>query len=133
MLKFTNTQKTQAKFFNTHVSLDSPENWDSIEDGPTREKVKAWLAEGNAPEAADPDTVLKTTIVTMRQARLALHSAGLLTQVNSAVATLGGEAAIEWEYATTVDRNSPLVASLATALNLSEQEIDALFEAAKTL
>jgi len=55
MLKFTNTQKTQAKFFNTHVSLDSPENWDSIEDGPTRQKVKEWLAAGNTPEPADSE------------------------------------------------------------------------------
>ena len=91
-----------------------------------------WLAAGNTPEPADPEPQV-FPVVTMRQARLALHGAGLLTQVNSAVAAIGGSAQIEWEYAATVDRISPLVASLATALNLSEQEIDALFEAAGKL
>lgn len=95
-------------------------------------KYQDWLSAGNTPEPADPEPQV-FPVVTMRQARLALHGAGLLTQVNGAVAAIGGEAAIEWEYATTVDRNSPLVTSLATALNLSEQEIDALFEVAKTL
>jgi len=132
MLKFTNAQKTAATFFNASFCLAAPEDWDSIGDGPTKQKVKEWLAAGNTPEPADPEPQV-FPVVTMRQARLALHGAGLLTQVNSAVVAIGGEAAIEWEYATTVDRNSPLVASLATALNLSEQEIDALFEAAKTL
>jgi hypothetical protein len=96
------------------------------------QRYQEWLAAGNTPEPADPEPQV-FPVVTMRQARLALHDAGLLTQVNGAVSALGGSVEIEWEYATTVERSSPLVASLATALNLSEQEIDALFEAAKTL
>jgi hypothetical protein len=132
MLKFNNQQKTAASFFNSSFVLAAPEDWDSIGDGPTRTKVKEWLAAGNTPEPADPEPQV-FPVVTMRQARLALHDAGLLTQVNGAVSALGGAVEIEWEYATTVERSSPLVASLATALNLSEQEIDALFEAAKTL
>lgn len=75
-------------------------------------------------------------VVTMRQARLALHAAGLLGTVNDAVAGItgpDGEAArIEWEYALTVERGSALVASMAAAIPLSEAQLDALFMAAGT-
>lgn len=77
------------------------------------------------------------TRVTMRQARLALHSSGVLQIVNEIVASIpgsAGEAArIEWEYALTVDRDSALVANLATQIPLSEAELDALFLLASTL
>lgn len=76
-------------------------------------------------------------IVTMRQARLALLNVGMLPNVNAAIAGMAGAAGdaarIEWEYAATVDRNSPLVASLAGALALSAAELDALFTAAGAL
>lgn len=65
--------------------------------------------------------------VTMRQARLALLSAGLLNQVNQTVALMGEAAIIEWEFAQTVDRNSAIVAAMATELNLDAAQIDALF------
>lgn len=77
------------------------------------------------------------TVVTMRQARLALLNAGLLTQVNNAIAALpgisGDAARIEWEFAATVDRNSPLVASLSAALSLTPAQLDSLFTAASAL
>lgn len=65
--------------------------------------------------------------VTARQARLALNVAGLLADVEAAIAAEGGAVAIEWEYASTIDRASPLVASMAAALELTEQQLDALF------
>lgn len=75
--------------------------------------------------------------VTMRQARLALLGAGLLTQVNDAVASMAGvegeSARIEWEYATRVERNSPLVDGLAAALNLDGASLDNLFTSAAGL
>ena len=77
------------------------------------------------------------TVVTMRQARLALLQAGKLTAVNQALATLPGvqgEAArIEWEFAATVDRGSELVAMLAAALSLSDDDLEALFTTAAAL
>lgn len=76
-------------------------------------------------------------VVTMRQARLALLSAGLLTSVNAAVSAMPGaegEAArIEWEFSSTVDRQRPLVQALAAALGWSEAQLDALFIAADAL
>ena len=42
-------------------------------------------------------------------------------------------AQIEWEYATVIERNSPLVTSLAAGLGLTAAGIDALFEAASRI
>lgn len=76
-------------------------------------------------------------IVSMRQARLALLSAGLLGSVESVIDGLESpqkEAArIEWEYAQEVRRTDPLVLLLAPALNLSEEAIDGLFTRAAGL
>ena len=71
--------------------------------------------------------------VTMRQARLALLGAGLLDQIDAAVAAAGAAAKIEWEYAQEVRRDSPLIAQLAAGLNLDAATIDQLFEQAKGL
>jgi hypothetical protein len=73
------------------------------------------------------------TSVTPRQARLALNAAGLLAQVNAAVAVADQATQITWEFATQIDRNDPLIATLATGLNLSSVQVDALFAQAATL
>jgi hypothetical protein len=69
--------------------------------------------------------------VTMRQARLALLGAGLLDTINAAIAAMpgaAGEAArIEWEFATTIERSNPLFAQLAEQIDLSSEQVDALF------
>lgn len=69
--------------------------------------------------------------VTMRQARLALSDAGLLASVDAAISTAGDAAQIEWEYSNEVQRNSGLVPAMATALGLTDAQIDALFIAAE--
>lgn len=85
-----------------------------------------------APPPPEPPSV-----VSMRQARLALLDAGLLASVDAAVAAMpgveGDAARIEWEYATTVDRHSPLVFGLTIALGLTEGQLTALFTQAATL
>lgn len=96
-----------------------------------------WVAEGNTPEPYVEPPVPVPTVVTMRQARLALLQSGLLANVNAALDAMGGvegEAArIEWEYATTVERNSALVVGLAGALGMTEQQMDDLFMLASGL
>lgn len=79
---------------------------------------------------------LQDGVVSMRQARLALLGAGLLAQVNAAIAAMpgveGDAARIEWEYAQEVRRDSPIVAGLSDALNLTDSDLNTLFsEAAK--
>ena len=76
-------------------------------------------------------------VVSMRQARLALLGAGLLAQVNTAVANMpgaeGDAARIEWEYAQEVRRDSPLVAALSAALGLTDETLDNLYKVAAGL
>lgn len=68
--------------------------------------------------------------VTMRQARLALLSAGLLDAVDAAIAAAPRAVQIEWEYATQIERASPLVGAIAAGLGLDDGDLDALFIAA---
>ena len=70
--------------------------------------------------------------VTMRQARLALLSAGLLDDVEMVIAAAGRAAQLEWEYAAVVERSGPVVAIVQQQKALSDAQIDDLFrEAAK--
>ena len=70
--------------------------------------------------------------VTMRQARLALLSAGLLDDVEMVITAAGREAQLEWEYAAVVDRSNPAVAIVQQQNALTDAQIDDLFrEAAK--
>ena len=70
--------------------------------------------------------------VTMRQARLALLSAGLLDDVEMVIAAAGRAAQLEWEYAAVVDRSNPAVAAVQQQKALTDAQIDDLFrEAAK--
>ena len=62
------------------------------------------------------------------QMRIALHRAGLLAQVQ-AIVDADPEAAILWEYATTIERNNPFIDALGIGPFAPEQ-IDDLFRAA---
>lgn len=71
------------------------------------------------------------SVVSMRQARLALLEIGALDYVQQAIDALPDNlrkaAQIEWDYATAVDRNSELTQMLAAALGLDESHLDELF------
>lgn len=85
----------------------------------------------NLKEQKEKDLSVPTSI-TMRQARLYLLGAGLLEQVDSIVSQ--NEAwKIEWEYATDVVKNSPLVVALSSQLGLSSEAIDVMFDEASKL
>ena len=81
------------------------------------------------PVAPEP---FKPKSVTMRQARLALLEAGHYSSVQTAInaiqdSTLKQASQIEWEYAATVDRDSSFTQGMATALGLTEEDMDNLF------
>ncbi len=86
-----------------------------------------------APEPA----VVVPAAVTMRQARRALLSAGLLSAVETAIDALAeperSAARIEWEYSSEVQRHNGFVAQLGPALGLSDAQLDALFVSAAAL
>lgn len=70
--------------------------------------------------------------ITMRQARLALLSAGLLDDVEAVISAAGRAAQLEWEYAAVVDRSNPAVAAVQQQQGMTDAQIDDMFrEAAK--
>jgi len=86
----------------------------------------------NAPVVNTPNTS-EIVEVSMRQARLALNQYGYLTAVNTAIAQ-GNEAdKIEWEYATSVNKNSELVKNMVKFLALTPEQVTNLFNVAVTL
>jgi arginine/ornithine N-succinyltransferase beta subunit len=80
--------------------------------------------------ASEPFKTVQT--ITPRQARLALLQAGLLPSVESAVQAAGGATKITWEFATVIERNSPLIETLGGSLGLTREQIDTLFKYAAT-
>jgi hypothetical protein len=80
---------------------------------------------------APPASIVAPSSITPRQARLALLAADLLDAVESAFAKLPAQqrkaAQIEWQYASAIKRNSPLVSQFGPLLGLTEVQIDELF------
>lgn len=96
----------------------------------------AWDGQTFTQPAAPGDPVPMS--VTMRQARIALLSLGMLDQVEAALAAIPDEmqrrvALQTWEYSAAVERFNPLIVMLAPALGLTEAQVDDLFRLAATL
>lgn len=74
------------------------------------------------------------TKVSMRQARIALFDAGLLPDIDAAIAAapagIKEKLLLEWEYATELERNSASVNMIFAQLGKTDDEIDALFKTA---
>ena len=118
---------------------DTAQAWVAIEDNSTIERfnfTRADFPDAQPPALPEyvPAVIAVPEVVTMRQARLALLGAGLLAQVNTAVANMpgaeGDAARIEWEYAQEVRRDSPLVAGLSEILGLTDEALDNLYRTA---
>ena len=78
-----------------------------------------------------PDATTVPPQVSRYQAMMALYNAGLLDQINAAVAASSdGAAKIAWANATVFLRNSPFITSMAVAFNWSDAFVDDLFRAA---
>ena len=121
---------------------DTAQAWVAIEDNSTIERfnfTRADFPDAQPPALPEYVTVVVAVpeVVTMRQARLALLGAGLLAQVDAAIASMPEPqkkaASIEWEYSNALQRNNPFVSQLGAALGLDESGIDALFVEASKL
>ena len=90
-----------------------------------------WVTEGNIPQ---PETIIPQS-VSRFQARAALYSAGLLSNVEAIMNDPETDmlAKIAWQDAQEFKRNSPTVIGLGAALGLSEEALDQLFVAAAAI
>lgn len=94
-------------------------------------------AGGDPGPMLDADGV--PSFVYPRQIRLALLSLGITTDmITQMLDTIEDEfqraaALIDWEYALTIRRDNPLVASLANQLSKTDEEVDQLFIAAHAI
>jgi len=99
--------------------------------------TQLWTVRDQTPEEIAAHRPLVPNEVTMRQARLALLTIGVLDQVTPAIEALEGmereTARIEWNYSSVVHRDSPLVMMMGAALGLGGDELDHLFITAAQL
>ena len=71
--------------------------------------------------------------ISIRQAKLALLGAGLLDDIENAMASADRSVQISWEYATEFERDNPIILYFQSQLNLSKEQVDNLFISAKGL
>lgn len=97
--------------------------------------TRQWRVTAAAPEAVAERLALRRADMTCtpRQARLAMQQAGLLDAVTAWIASADATTQIEWEFALEVRRDWLPILACATALGLSEAQLDALFAQAATL
>lgn len=95
---------------------------------------QAWLAAGNTPDPPAPDDPRPVPAeVSAAQGRLALLQFGVLDALEDWIAAQPRGTQIEYYSRGTWRRDWPLVATGATALGLTEAQVDELFILADTL
>lgn len=92
------------------------DKWDEIS--------KNWIEDIDLKKEYEKSLIPKT--ITLRQARLYLLSIGLLDDLEDIISQ-NRAYQIEWEYANSIERESPLVKILGETLNLGETAIDDMF------
>lgn len=96
-------------------------------------RFEPWYSdEAIEKEVAKRIEELKVKSITPRQARLKLLEANLLNNLE-AIITTNRAWQIEWEYATEVKRDSPLINAVAVQAGLTETQIDTMFTEASKL
>jgi hypothetical protein len=101
----------------------------------TNDEIAAQAAAEQAAAAAAEAARVASLVVTKFQAKAALLNAGLLDDVEAAVAAADALTKLAWADAQEFRRRSPLIADLAAALDppLTSEQLDALFVAASTI
>lgn len=108
-----------------------------------REAVEDWILAGNPVSPYSPPTPEQVRAampaLSARQLRLGLIANSItLASVQTAIDGIPDVAArevaqVEWEYATSFDRTHSLIAQIGGALNLSPEQIDAMWQNALLL
>lgn len=93
-----------------------------------RSAVLQWIADGKPVEPyVAPPLVAILPSLTPRQVRLGLLSVGITEGAVEAALEDDPEALIEWRYATSIERQHPLVTSLGEHFELPAAQIDTLW------
>lgn len=152
--KITDTEREGAYVLDVTISVDGQtmrsEKFLSAPDDPhgVNPAIRKWMNQN--PEAQvhpyvpplppTPEEIRAAMPkLSARQFRIGLVRGGFtIAQVSGAIEAMPDgpakeEARIEWEYATEFTRTHPLIASVAAALGLDDDEIDALWNAAINL
>lgn len=95
---------------------------------PATQAPRWWTGIPFEPPAPEPPAV--PVAISPLQARRALLAAGLLDDVEAALAEAPRETQLAWEYAVELRRDDPMLIAVAAALGLTEEQVDALFLAA---
>lgn len=102
-------------------------------------KIGSGYAEGvfTPPPSPAPADLLaqerEGMVVSRFQAKAALLQAGLLVDVENAVASGDVLTQLAWSEAVEFHRTSPMIAKLAVTVGLSPEQIDDIFRAAKAI
>lgn len=89
---------------------------------------QSWLAEGNEPNPYVPPPEPIPQQAPMWAVRTVLQNDGLFDKAQSLVeASTNNALKNVWEYGNFADRNSSTINSLATALNLTGEQVDKMF------
>ena len=89
--------------------------------------------QSNIPFPADPEPKPKLQPLSPAQVRLVLDQFGLLDSVESAVATGNKTLQIEWHNRISFERDNQLLLSMATALKITDKQLDQMFAIGITL
>lgn len=96
----------------------------------TNAEYLAWIAAGNTPIPYVPPHAGVPQVVSRFQAKAALLAAGLLDDVEAAMAQASPVAQLAWSEAIEFRRDSTTVAAMASQLSLTDENLDDLFVAA---
>ncbi len=98
------------------------------------QEYQAWLAEGNTPNPYVPPPPAIPQQVPMWAVRTVLQNDGLFDQAQALI-TASTDNALKnvWEYGNFADRNSQSIATLASALGLTSEQVDKMFTDANNL
>lgn len=108
--------------------------WDGKKEYPLEEycltkKIAAYVK----PEEI-PEVVYIPTSITQRQCRLMLVQIGKYQEAVTFIENSQDDTIkIEWEYATEIERNNPLVSTLGEQLGLTKEQLDTYFVEASKL
>lgn len=90
--------------------------------------TRGWMVVALTPEEVEAKR--KASVpqsVSIRQACQALEEAGLLDDIEAAIAAAPRTVQIDWQRATSVDRSWPTLLAVQAQMGLTDEQIDALF------